>query len=220
MYSFILYGKPGVGKSSLAAKLSNLAIFDFERGYKFIKPESGAVFNIKSIQEFRATVKDVIESGQFKNVVIDSLTNLEKLIHKEILAESGAKTLATALGGYGAAYKEAVARLQKVHDFLDEHFRVVLYVGHCTQRLAPNPFGENYEQYTIQLDNKAQEHIYTLVDGVYYMTQEFVVVDDKAKTTSRRVIITKDNEACLCKDRLSLNSVCTVDDLITALNKL
>lgn len=219
MYSFVIYGKPGVGKTTLAAKKSKSVLFDFERGSKFV--EHPLKISVSSLQAFREKLHPIVnDKDRPETIIIDSITAVEKMIQREILAESGAKNLATALGGYGNAYKEAVSRFAKLHEFLDGHFHIVLYIGHVSQTLTPNPFGADYEQYTLQLDSRLREYVFTQVDGVYYYTYDYSVIDDKVRTSQKRIVITSANEACLCKDRLSLPIVCTGDELITKIESL
>lgn len=75
-YSMLIYGQPGVGKTTAALSAKNPILIDFERGMRRVSPlfqrPSISVNNYGEVMEFLASK----EVNQFDTIVIDSMTKL------------------------------------------------------------------------------------------------------------------------------------------------
>lgn len=80
----LVYGSSGVGKTSLLNTLSDVLLISFENGELAVKGHKTLdVVKPKSLAELRQ-VFEMIQSGKWKNVAIDSLTELGEMIVAEL----------------------------------------------------------------------------------------------------------------------------------------
>lgn len=206
MLSILVYGKPGVGKTTFAASFPDMTIIDAENGAKFIK--GVPVSRVKTYQE----LKEAVKNCKTKNICIDSITAVERLIWGDILLECKAKTMATAFGGYGQGYAEAVQRFRKLAEYLEENFNLIVYTAHPAIKTQPNPSSEPFEAYNVSVHKQLQEYCTIHFDEIFFMSLETHINEGKITNTSNRILTTKDAEWCVCKDRIGLPAVCTVEE--------
>ena len=142
----VLYGTPGVGKSTLAAGAQNAL---------FIGPEENAEMDIArlpAIKTYAALMQYLAELAQgkykkenFQTLVLDSISGMERIIHGEICANEPGKSMATALKGYGKAFDEAARRLWTIRQALElvreKTLMNIIVIGHSvkTKFIDPMP---------------------------------------------------------------------------------
>ena len=94
--SLLIYGEPGAGKTFLAGTAqdhpdtSPVIIFDIEGGVTTLRRRQDIdVIQIRSIKELEVKLNELANdtSGHYKTVVIDSLTELQKLDMHDIMQE-------------------------------------------------------------------------------------------------------------------------------------
>jgi hypothetical protein len=214
-----IYGRPGIGKSTLAAAFPKpLFVLTEETGISGVD----ALPVARTFDEFRASIKELlaIEDLPYKTIVIDSISKLDALIVRSILDNEpldkhGNKpsTLNAACGGYGAGN----IRAQSVHrgfkgymDKFQERGITVIYVSHLAVTKLKTPDSEDYDIHSIVMNHDKSREVYIDdVDGVFLCKLRSFVTKtesgrDIIKSTGDRIIITGMDDAHVSKNRFKM----------------
>lgn len=214
-----LYGKPGVGKSTLASKFPDpLFLLTEENGLQGVK-------TLPLITEFAhlwKVINALIDAPElpFKTLVIDSISKLDALVieyilDKEPLNKNGQKpsTLNSACGGYGAGHSRAQLihrNIKAVFDRFKERGIGVVYVSHLDVKKHKAPDNEDYDIYTIVMNHDKSREVY--IDDVDLVgfcrlksyTSETESGRTLVKSTADRVIQVGVNDAHVSKNRFAM----------------
>ncbi len=155
-----------MGKTTLAAMFPKPVFIRAEDGTASIADHPDAL--LFPVAQSTGDIFDAIEAlaGQDhdrKTVIIDSVTQFEKLAVREIIDDEPnpkAKNMAAAHGGYGKAY----GMLDKKHQELREaagwlssdRGMNVIFIAHATVQDLELPDVDKYSRYTIQLHQNKQ----------------------------------------------------------------
>lgn len=178
----VLYGIPGIGKSTFASQAYNPVFVPTEDGLSALKhiPQFPVA---KTIQEFEENLDSLIsEKHDFKTVIIDTADWLETLICEDILKTQKGSNMATACGGYGAAWGVLKNRfrsiLQKMEYFRDNRIMTIFIAHSSIQKIATPESGE-FDQYSLKLNhgtNKSPGGVASLLvewaDAVFFLTRK------------------------------------------------
>ncbi|MES2133161.1 MAG: ATP-binding protein [Bacteroidota bacterium] len=213
-----IYGKHGVGKSSLAAQFPSPLFIQTEViGLDDLKALP-LVLSFKELWE-KINALLALEKMPFKTIVIDSISKLDTLIIDHILDEeppqkNGKKaTLNSACGGYGAGTLRAQGLHQafkaKMDKFQDLGITVI-YISHVAITKIKSPDSEDYDIFSIVMNNdKSREPYIHDTDAVLFCKfQAFVDQTDSGrsviKSTGDRIIMTGGTEANVSKNRFNM----------------
>ena len=169
-----LFGEAGTGKTTLAAMFPRPVFIRTEDGTASLDGHPDAMlFPVaRSTQDvFDAIEALATQDHDRKTLVIDSVTQFEKIATREILdseTNPKCKSLAAAHGGFGKAY----GLLEKKHFELREACEYlvtdvgmnVVFIAHATTEKMDLPDMDAYSRYTVQLfknDKTDCQHHYT-----------------------------------------------------------
>jgi hypothetical protein len=215
-----IYGKSGVGKTSLAKQFPDPLFLLTERptimGLKEIKKP-------KTLIEYFNNINELLSMPEipYKTIVIDGLTGLDKLIEQHIFAEearltngkSKPKTLAQACGGFGKGFDRARSLHNTAKELIDtfnERGLGVVYIGHLTTIKHKAPDVEDYDIYSIDMNSEKSRAIYIQdVDAVLFLKQETFSFEldsgrNSIKSTEKRLIETSLNAGTVSKNRYDM----------------
>ncbi|MCH9712521.1 MAG: ATP-binding protein, partial [Proteobacteria bacterium] len=172
-----LVGDGGIGKTTLAASFPNPVFIRTEDGTKSLRGRSDvSMFNLCTSSN---DVLDQIEAlgtqeHNFKTLVIDSITQLQSMIENEIVkSDSKAKSINTAMGGYGAGQSAAAEVHFKIRNYLDMLMQSkkmnVIAIAHADSELIELPDSDAYTRYTVRMHKKSQQHWTDNVDMVAFI---------------------------------------------------
>jgi len=161
-----LFSEPGLGKTTLAAMFPAPVFIRAEDGTASLEGHPDAMlFPVaKSVQDVFDAI-DALASQEHdrKTVVIDSVTQFEKLAISEILdseTNPKAKNMAAAHGGYGKAFGMLDRRHQELREACDylatDCGMNVVFIAHATTEELDLPDADKYSRYTIQLHKNRQ----------------------------------------------------------------
>jgi hypothetical protein len=154
----VIYGPPGIGKTTVASLAPGVCFIPTERGLADISvpvlaPESGV---ISTWGELHAAI-DAAEQSEFATVVIDTITAAQNLLFAEVADEDRVPSIADI--PYGKGYPRAlprwIAMLHRLTD-LQQQGRQVIALGHSQVEPFGDPEGENYDRYTLRLHQQAE----------------------------------------------------------------
>lgn len=192
----VLYGPPGVGKSTAAAQMPDPIFIPTERGLdsitvpKFPTPSTLAEFGsyLKAVEE---------EPNDFKSLVIDTGDALELLINDAVCEEGKVKSLEDFGGGYGkgaARAKEYWARLLARLTRMSET-RNVLIICHSHLRTVNDPMlAASYDVYEFKIAPKSAELIRQAVDLILFARIGTTLAKDNPKARKGRGLVSGDRE--------------------------
>jgi len=158
-----LCGDAGTGKTSLAATFPKPIFIRAEDGMTSIpvkqRPDAFPVLrNPDDLWE--QLIALLQEDHDYQTVVIDSVSALETMFSKAVLDMDGrAKTLAQALGGYGAGVSAVAAmhtRVRKAAGLLNERKNMtVIFISHADLETMRLPDTDDYMRYSLRLMSKS-----------------------------------------------------------------
>lgn len=208
-----LYGKPGIGKTSLAASFPHpLFLLTEETGLSGIDSLPVA----KTFEQFWDYISQLLtlEELPFKTLVIDSVSKLDVLITEYILSkETKATTLAAACGGYGAGYAKAAQihrGIKSKMDAFQDRGITVIYVSHMCVKTHKSPDAEDYDVFSIvACHDKVREVYIDDVDATLFCRLKSYVSETETgrslvKSTEQRIIVTGVNEVNVSKNRYNM----------------
>lgn len=206
----LVFGVDGVGKSTFAAGAPKPI---------FLGPEVGShtlnVSRFPAVETFdqaEQAVKELIEhKHEYQTLVVDSIDWLEQTLWKDICLVEGASSMAVACGGYGKAYEEAAARMQKFKDLLlrlREKMGIIL-ICHVEIVKFNDPAAQiEYDRYQLKLHKKIAPLFREAVDAVLFCNFEVIArkVGDRTKPLGdgARVMYTERRPSHDAKNRFNL----------------
>jgi len=209
----VLYGIPGIGKSTFASTAPNPVFVPTEDGLSALKhiPQFPVA---KTAREFEDNISSLInEEHNFKTVIIDTADWLENLLCEDILRESKGLCMQTACGGYGAAWGVLKNRfrsiLQKLEYFRDNRIMVV-FIAHSSIQKISTPESGEFDQYSLKLNhgtNKSPGGIAAMLvewaDAVLFLTRKNGS-EKGASVGGERILRTVTTMKAECKNRWGL----------------
>ena len=152
----------GMGKTTLAASFPAPIFVRAEDGMQAIpeawRPDAFPVVRSSDDlwEQLRALVK---EPHEYKTLVIDSVTALERLFGEEILAKDPqAKSLNQALGGYGAGLAAVGHMHQRIRRAaaacVERRGMNVVFIAHADTETVRPPDQEDYTRHSLRLNAK------------------------------------------------------------------
>jgi hypothetical protein len=196
-------GDAGTGKTSLAATFPDPIFIRAEDGMHSIpvgsRPDAFPL--VKSEDELWTQLIALLnEKHDYKTLVIDSVSALEPLFTEAILAQDGrAKTLSTALGGYGAGYAALAAkhrRVRRAAGLLNERKDMaIIFISHADLETMRLPDTDDYARYSLRLNGKSLPPYVDDVDLVGFVKLVSVLRGDEG---DRKKVISNGDRELVC----------------------
>ena len=195
----LLYGLPGVGKTSLASEFKNVLIAGFEMGTTAMN--NVYVQPIKTWKDWRDMVKQLCTKDalkdKFDSIAIDTADFAWDLCVKWICSQNGVEKLGDIPwgGGYDLAKKEYT---QTFRDLTYSGYGLV-FISHSTEKTYKNEKGEDYTQIVPALPNRPFDIVNKMVDIIAYIREIPVEIGDKVE--NKRYMFLRGDQRFLAKSR-------------------
>lgn len=210
-----IYGKPGVGKTTLANEFPKpLFLFTEKPGLVGLKGIA-----ITDFGHMWTTMKELLalETIPFQTLIIDSLTRLDTMVVEYILSKEkdpDKATISSACGGYGKGLEKA-ADMHRAFKALCDHWQdrnvAVIYLAHTALVKDRMPDTEDFEINTLEMHHNKSRTIYiNEVDAVLFARQKaYVEATETGRTivrsTNNRVLVTSLNDCHVAKNRFNMD---------------
>jgi hypothetical protein len=210
-------GDAGLGKTSLAATFPKPIFIRAEDGLQAIpksnRPDAFPV--VSTIDDLWEQLTSLIkEEHDYKTLVIDSITQLDNLFMNHIVDTDPKKpkTIAQALGGYGAGFQALSSlhgRVRKAAGILNEVKGMnIVFIAHSETETIELPDADPYTRYNIRMQKKSVSHFVDNVDMVGYLKLETHTIGDgdrkKAISDGTRLLVTYATAANISKNRYGI----------------
>lgn len=191
----LIYGDPGIGKTSLAASFPNPVFLQIEDGTP-ADLELTSFGVIDSFATFMAAIDALYsEEHDFRTVVIDSVTELQRLVFGETCARGDDKGNAKANiedFGYGKGYVYAARIWQEIIDGLNALRRdrdmTVIMIAHATIERFDDPEVASYDRYEIDLHKRSVGAIERDMDAIFLLKRAVSVKKEDVGFNKERAI--------------------------------
>ncbi len=198
-----LCGDSGMGKTSLAAAFPKPIFIRAEDGMQAIhadkRPDAfPLVTSAKQLWEQLAAV--IHEPHEYKTLVIDSVTALERLFVADVLEQDPkARSINQALGGYGAGVAAVAAMHQRVRKGAglanEKRGMHVVFVAHADVETMRLPDTDDYMRYSLRLPPKSLPPYVDDVDVVGFVR---LVTFTKGDEGERKKAISTGDRELIC----------------------
>lgn len=210
-------GDSGLGKTSLAATFPKPIVIRAEDGLQGVpeemRPDAFPV--IKAVEDLWGQLKSLLqEEHEYKTLVIDSATALERLFISHIIESDHKKprSINQALGGYGAGLAAVAAlhqRVRKACGLLNERKGMhIVFVAHADTETIELPDQEPYTRYSLRLGKKSVAPYVDDSDLVGFLKLETFLTGDgerkKALSDGTRQLICYATAANVSKNRYGI----------------
>jgi hypothetical protein len=215
----LLYGVPGIGKTSFAACAPKPVFIMTEKGKGKLTFSSFPV--AKSWENVEGSVNALLrESHDYETVVVDTIDWLESLVWDRTCRDEGKDSIEDF--GYAKGYIKALKYWGELLEMMDalneEKGMAVILLGHSVVKLFNSPDTENYDQYQLNIHGKAAAMLKEWADCVLFANYEAKIKpapdDAKGKEKQKgkavkmsevpRVIHTEERPAYWAKNRFNL----------------
>jgi hypothetical protein len=172
----IVYGVPGVGKTTLAAGAPSPIFIPVEDG--LAGQDVPSFPKCDSLDDVRQAMGTLIsEDHDFKTVVLDSADVLEPMIWDAVCTEGGKASIGDY--AYGRGYELALGKwrdLLRGMDLLRDKGMTVVLLAHSTVVRFEAPDSDGYDRYAMRLHKKANACLHDWADAVLFAAHETRVV--------------------------------------------
>jgi len=208
----VVYGSGGVGKSTFAANSFKPIFLPFEDGLTGIEADAFPV--LTSVAETDQALDVLLsEKHEFQTVVLDSLDWLEALVHAQVAADHGKRSVEEL--GYGRGYVEALVYWRKILDKLSAlrtKGMAIVLIAHSEIKRYDDPQSEAYDRVVLKLHRLASALVVEWADVLglaqieTHVKKESTGFNNRTRgiTTGRRILRVNETPAYLAKNRYSL----------------
>lgn len=197
----LIYGPPGIGKTTLASEFPNPVFLQVEDG----TPGDVEMVSFGKLDNFGQVMDALgalyVEEHDFRTIVIDSVTELQKFIYAETCARGDEKGNAKANiedFGYGKGYVYAMRVAEEFIDGInalrrDKNMAVVL-IAHSTVQRFDDPETVSYDRYEIAIrsSDKANSDLRGMfereMDAILLLKQDITIKTEEAGFNKERAL--------------------------------
>jgi hypothetical protein len=211
----LLYGQPGIGKSTWAADAPKPIFISTERGLDQLNcaklPQPA---NFKALYDQVYALKN--EEHDYETVVLDTIDGVELLIFQRVMEEGKVTSLEMYGGGYGKGWqrcKEIWIGLLNMLTEMSERMNVILISHSMIKTIADPSLSAPYDVHQIRLQEKSAAIVYQAVDTVLFAQLDTTIQKDSPKARKGRGIVSGDRllwtepgTGYIAKNRFSLPS--------------
>jgi hypothetical protein len=186
----ILYSPPGMGKTTLASEFPAAVFIQVEEG----TPSDLELTAFPKPKTF-TDVLDAIGSlyadpHDYRTLVIDSLSELEKLVMAEVCTRNNWKSIEQP--GYGKGYKECEYVWQEFIDgcnaLRNDRGMAIVMIAHAIIDRFDDPTTQSYSRYDIALHKSAKALFDREVDAIFLIKQEVMVQKEDMGFNKQRAV--------------------------------
>lgn len=177
----LLYGLPGVGKTSLAAQFDKALIIGFEQGTNAIN--NVHVAPVQSWGEFEGLVRQLLKKPELKEkyhcIAMDTADEAWNMCVRTVCAEHNVDSLGDI--GYGKGYIEADQKYHDIFQSLTKAGYGVVFTSHSIEKTLKNEKGQEYSYIQPALDKRPFNIINKMVDIIAYIREITIGEGEQAK---------------------------------------
>lgn len=199
-----IVGEAGTGKSSMASAFPNPIFIRAEDGLGRISKQVDAPDAFPPVSDadvlFDQLISLATEEHSYDTLVIDSVSKLDEIFTRSILEKDGrAKTLATAMGGYGAGFQMLTSmhnRVRKAAGVLNTtKGMAVIFIAHADLETVRPPDTEDYQRYSLRLSKGSIAPYVDDVDLVGYVRLSSALRGDDGE---RKKVVSDGSREFIC----------------------
>lgn len=201
--SALIFGSPGVGKTTLAAGLPNCLIADLEKGSHHVQASR---VKLKG-EQFIEFMKWFAEQP-YATLVVDSVTALEAAMTRDICRKNGWENIEKP--GYGKGFEILKQQWQTYIAFarylMDQKGKNVIWIAHSQTKPVKDPTNPmEYERVEPSITKKALVEITAAVDMVGFLREKITIYEKDGRKLATgsgiRELVLKDTPGALAKVR-------------------
>jgi len=206
----VIYGVPGVGKTTIAAAAPKPVFIPIEDGLCSLDVD--AFPQPKSLSEVREDIGSLIsEDHDYETLVIDCADAMEPMVWANVCEADGKESIADF--GYGKGYDKAgdIWRdLLKGLDILRDKGMMIIMIAHSTVVRFESPDSDGYDRWDLRLHKRAKALLCDWADAILFANHETNVVSTnnserkRGISTGKRVLHTVEKAAWTAKNRYNL----------------
>jgi hypothetical protein len=209
----VLYGPPGIGKSTFGSTLPKPIFIHTERGLDQITTPRFPI--VRTLDEYKLQIQALLrEDHDYQSVVIDTIDGLDLLVQTEVCDEGKCDSIESYAGGYGKGWNRAREIWVKILDRLtdmSERWNILL-ISHAQIKTITDPaVGTPFDQWKMRVSDKSQDVIKQSIDLLLFVNLVRTVSKDSPRARKGRAIVSQDREMWTapttgieCKNRFGL----------------
>lgn len=191
----LVYGPAGIGKTTLASEFPSPVFLQIEDG----TPAGVELTSFGKIDTFQQLIEALgalyTEEHDYKTVVVDSVTELQKLVFAETCArgdDKGNPKTNIEDFGYGKGYVYALRVWQEFLDGInalraDKNMTIVL-IAHSTIERFDDPETVSYDRYEIDLHGKSCGLLEREMDAIFLLKQPVAIKQENIGFSNTRAV--------------------------------
>src|SRR5262245_3464096 len=182
----LLYGAPGEGKTTTAARFPSPLFLPVERGIPG-GIEVDAIAGVNSFEAIMGALREIEAQGadNFRTIVIDTIDALEPLLHEFTCARHGWKNIETPPYGKGwvLADEEWRAFIRVLTAIRNKHGVIILLIAHAGIERIDDPRVPSFTMHAPRIHKRARALLSDASDIIAFMSRDLrVVTDDRDRS--------------------------------------
>lgn len=216
-YKLMVYGLPGAGKTTLAAKIGkNPLILDVENGAGYVKGNVIEHKDLNTVEKFYNVLRELLSLAkvgklEYDNIIVDSVDEAVRMLEAKMsgATDSGdmKQTIYNGEGSYGNGKKfmenEIRLRLLKALDLLTNYGVSVTLITHANQKKLLDAEGNRLDTIAPKMDEYLMNLFVEHMDFVYYLKN----VDGE------RSVVLESDGVVLAKNRVGRSGEVSLNDV-------
>jgi hypothetical protein len=210
----VIYGEPGIGKTSLAGLIPGAVFLDIEHGSHHIDVQRLDVDG--GYQLLLDNIRALISSEHsFTTLVIDTADALEQLMAQHICERAGKASLESFGFGKGQVFlQDEMKKLLDLLDVLNTKMNIVFIAHGVIKRYDAPDASTAYDKWELNLNKRVSSLLKQWCDTLLFAHRDVTVSKDgdnkfakaKGKIGQGRVLGTRDAGGYDAKSRIRLNT--------------